>query len=511
MSLFQSNRVSDLGDQKKRSSFADVFRLATFAFLTFFLTSCTEDTTLEPSPSPDQPWTTDGQSNAGFSVSGGIGETGPSANVISGQSYDLAQLIDLGQKNHPSTRIAWEQARQAAAGVGIVEGTFLPIITANVIGGFQDVVTPLPNLRGDTTYVETRAQGIVPNIALQWLLFDFGERQAWKASAEQTAYAANVNFNGTHQALIYNISRSYYQYGAAKENMTIAQQAMKNSLAIQEAADARYANGLGTSIETAQAKQLAAQAKLRLVVAEDGLSDAYQDLLGAIGISPRSKIKIRSSGDRKLPKARSLPTDQLIENALSRRPDVLASYAMVKASEANELAADAAFRPKVFLGAVAADNNGQIQTGALPGVGLQNTTTGVVVGVSVPIYDGQIRENRRRQVQSETASAKAMHEQTMNAAAREIILSSNALTSALATHEAASEVRSAAQLTYDAALEAFGNGLGTMTDLTTAENVLLDAKQAQADAHASALIAASSVAFALGNMTSQSAAARAVQ
>ncbi|MBK0329778.1 TolC family protein [Rhodobacteraceae bacterium F11138] len=423
----------------------------------------------------------------------------------------MAQLIDLGQKSHPSTRIAWEQARQAAAGVGIVEGTFLPVITANVIGGFQDVVTPLPNLRGDTTYVETRAQGIVPNIALQWLLFDFGERQAWKASAEQAAYAANVNFNGTHQALIYNISRSYHQYGAAQQNLSIAQQAMKNSLKIQEAAEARYANGVGTSIEKAQAKQLVAQAKLRLVLAEDGLSDAYQDLLGAVGIAPRSKIKISSAWNRNLPKARALPTDQLIESALSRRPDVLASYAMVEASEANELAAEAAFRPKVFLGAVVADNNGRIQTGALSGVGLQNTTTGVVVGASIPIYDGQIRENRRRQAQSETAAARAAHEQTMNAAAREIILASNALTSALAAHEAASEVRSAAQVTHDAAFEAFNNGLGTMTDLTAAEDVLLDASQAQADAHASALIAASSMAFALGNMTSHSAAARAVQ
>jgi hypothetical protein len=33
--------------------------------------------------------------------------------------YSLPQLIDMGERNNPQTRVAWEQAKQAAEGVGI--------------------------------------------------------------------------------------------------------------------------------------------------------------------------------------------------------------------------------------------------------------------------------------------------------------------------------------------------------------------------------------------------------
>ena len=60
-------------------------------------------------------------------------------------------------------------------------------------------------------------------------------------------------------------------------------------------------------------------------------------------------------------------------------------------------------------------------------------------------------------------------------------------------------------VTYNAAFEAYQNGLGTLTDVTAADSSLLDAREAQADAHAASLLAASSLAFMLGNMTSSSA------
>lgn len=63
--------------------------------------------------------------------------------------------------------------------------------------------------------------------------------------------------------------------------------------------------------------------------------------------------------------------------------------------------------------------------------------------------------------------------------------------------------RPAAKVTYDATFEAYRSGVGTLADATAAETGLLDARQAQADAHASALIAASSLAFLLGAMTSR--------
>lgn len=463
------------------------------------------------SAAPDQPWTRDAGTGDSFAVAGEIDAINEQTPIAPGAALGLPELIDLGQRNNPVTKIAWLEARQAAAAVGLVEGSFLPLITANVVGGVQELVTPIPTLSGGTDYVTTTSRAVVPNLTLAWLLFDFGEREAVRQAAEQIAYAANVNFNGTHQALIYNITRAYYLYGTAREHVSIAQQTRRNSIALLEAAEERYDSGLGTSIETAQARQIAAQAKFRLALAEDGLSDAYQDLLGALGVSPRSKIEVKAATARRLPNARALPTDQLIRDALSQRPDVLASYAAMQASAANERAAEAAFEPKVYLGAVAAQNSGRIQTGSLPGLGVAGQGAGVFVGVSIPIYDGQIRQNRLRQAQDATQVAASNYEQMVNLASREIIVASNALQSALAAHDAAAALRDAAQTSFDATFEAYRNGLGTITAVSVAESGLLDAREAQADAHAAALVAASTLAFALGDMTSRNAPAQALR
>ncbi len=461
------------------------------------------------SDSPDRAWRPEGSttSSSDFSVPADPAVAKLERGVDSQKVYKLTELIDLAQSKNPATRIAWEQARQAALAVGMSEAAYLPTISANVIGGYQNFVTPLPDLSGGTTDVTTTASGFAPNVALEWLVFDFGQRKSLREAAKHNLHAANVSFNGAHQAVIYNVTRSYYLYGAAQSNVKIAEQALANSKRIRDAAQSRYANGIGTTIAVAQSKQLEAEAKYRLVQAQDTLRDRYQDVLAAVGISSLSRIRIASSANRRLPSAQSFPTEQVIEAALSRRPDVIASYAELKASQANEMAAKARFMPKVYLGAIAAMGDGTIQSGNLPGLAGQGTTSGVFVGLTVPLYSGGIREGTRRQAQSAVAAAEASFEKTRNTAVQEIVIASDTLRSALQAYASASELVRAAKVTYDAAFDAYKNGVGTVTDAIEAETGLLDARQAQADAHASALVAASTLAFSLGAMTSRTSAA----
>src|ERR1700730_15181253 len=43
--------------------------------------------------------------------------------------YSLVELIDTAQRRNPATRVAWEQARQAAINVGIARAAYLPALT----------------------------------------------------------------------------------------------------------------------------------------------------------------------------------------------------------------------------------------------------------------------------------------------------------------------------------------------------------------------------------------------
>lgn len=432
----------------------------------------------------------------------------PPPQIVADRSYDLPALIDIAARNNPQTRIAWEEARQAALAVGMVEATFLPSISANVIAGAQRVRTPLPDNATGRSSFSTTAEAVVPALVLEWLVFDFGQRRANADLARHNAFAANIAFNGMHQRVIYNVAVAYYRYGATESQERAARRTLANSRRIADAADARMARGIGTSVEVAQARQMVAQAKLRLVEAEGARRDAYQGLLGAMGVSPTTKVKVSDVSARRLPRRLGEPTVKMIEEALAQRPDVLAAYSRFQASEAGIRAAEASFRPKIYLSAIAASDKASLSVSGLPGLGQQSTSAGVLVGITVPIYSGGLRAAQLQEARSLSNAAREAFVETQDAAAREIVIASDTLRTALAAHAAASELTAAAGVTYDAALKSYQSGVGTITDATIANSGLLDARVAEADAHAAALVAASTLGFALGAMTSRDAPAK---
>jgi outer membrane protein TolC len=460
-----------------------------------------------PSLLPQPASARQGPASTDFGVRGMTETTAlsPAPETRPGHAYKLPELIDVAARNNPATRVAWEQARQAALAVGIAESTFLPNISANVIGGSQQNTTPV-DILGQQRDIDTTVEGATSAVALQWLIFDFGQRRAAANVAKQLSTAANINFNGAHQLLIFNVTRTYYQYGATQTGAEIAGQSLRNSRAILDAAVAREKNGLGTTVEVAQARQQVAQSELRQVTAAGLQQDAYQALLAAMGVSPTLQIKIAGSGGRRLPSPSDVSTDEMVQQALARRPDVLASYAAMKAGQAGIDVAKADFLPKVYMAGVAGQGTGGFDAAGLPTIGQQTAGTGILVGAAVPLYDGGMRAANLKAAESRAAAARATFHKTQEEAVREMVVASNTLRSALASYRAASKLTDAASVTYDAALDAYRNGLGTVTAATAADSGLLDARQARTDAHAASLIAAANLAFVLGTMTSPQAA-----
>jgi outer membrane protein TolC len=91
------------------------------------------------------------------------------------------------------------------------------------------------------------------------LLFDFGERAAVVSAAKQVSTIANIAFTAAHQQVIYKVSLAFYSHAAALARVDTADKALVNAQEVQAAAEARYAHGIGTTVEVAQARQATAQ------------------------------------------------------------------------------------------------------------------------------------------------------------------------------------------------------------------------------------------------------------
>jgi outer membrane protein TolC len=419
--------------------------------------------------------------------------------------YTLPELIDLAQRNNPTTLIAWEQARQAALGVGLVEATFLPELSAEILGGFQHSTLPLPKLLAPKGNIMADTEEAAPSLVVKWLLFDFGRRDALAEAARQMAGAATVGFTGTHQKLIFEVSKAYYALDAERAQLRVAESALASARILQEAAEAKHARGLATVTEVATTQRGTAKAVFDVEHARGDDNDAYHALLEAMGLTPTLKIQIAASSGRDLPSHLVDDVDSLIQWALTRRPDIVAALAKLRASEAGIAAAEASYYPTIGLAGSVSQNLADLQTHGLPGPNFSHVdqpSNAVMLQFKLPLYDGGLRDKsvsiaRSKRLAAEEELAKAQDE-----AVRQVARAFDTLKSALAQYDAARAFVAAADKESDSALQAYRQGVGTLITAATADTQRAQAQSAEAHAYAGALTAAAALAFTTGQLTS---------
>lgn len=430
----------------------------------------------------------------------------PIEKINSEQEYTLADLIHIAQTHNPSTRIAWQEAEQAALAAGMVKSTYLPIITASVIAGRQSFHNQhnieLANLLNIKTRSKDTGHGVVPALTLSWLLFDFGRREAAHQAATEFTVAQHAKFNTTHQLIIFNVARTFFEYNAARQKTALSHEHLLQSNQLLQAAQARFDTGLGTHIDVAQAKQLTAQARLLWVQKQGAERDTYNALLGAMGLPPNTPLNIQNIANSPLPALQQLPTETELQNALAYRPDLLAADAVARAAEQGIELVKADYRPAIGLMAVAATGSASLNFNSAIQTSPNLKGHAVFLGVTLPIYDGGLRRKRLYDAHSKAQAARDLFENTQLIALREIHIAANALRTALEAYEAASELQDATRITYEAAQESYEIGLTSMMLATETSNALLDATQARATAHAAALIASANLAFMMGEIES---------
>lgn len=499
-------------------------RLRDATYITLFgLAGCATSALKLAPERPDRPWTpategngeiVPGRSSAVPAAKGYVLPANPAIeapappSIDQDHAYTLSDLIDLAERTNPDTRIAWNQARDAALAAGIAQSQFLPRIVVSAIGGYQSVHGP--NSLGDSERTDSNSLGGTTSaVSLDWLLFDFGQRRATVDAARQLAIVSDIGFTAAHQRLIHVASLAFYAHAAALARVEAAKDGLANAHVIAAAAQDRLKHGTGTIVEVAQAKQLVAQAELKLVQSQGVAQNSYVDLLAGMGISPLTTLKLADISGRALPQAATDRLEQLIAQSVGRRPDVLSAFTAEKARLAEVKAAQADFKPKLFLSASGSYTSGHIDLSAIPGPGQESPTlnlTGhhvgavVLAGVTMPLFDGGTRAARLAQANDRADSAAATLVEVRDQAIRDIVTADNGLRTALAAHAASATLLDAAQTSYDAALAAYRHGVGSLTEVATAETQLADAQSTRSDAYSAALSAAASLALATGEL-----------
>src|SRR5712692_3982332 len=263
--------------------------------------------------------------------------------------YDLLELIDLAQRTNPETRVAWEGARQAAIGIGLVQSEYFPVLALAALGGYKSVAVPAPKDVAPSGFFRFDLEQAVPMLNLRWLLLDFGRRGNALDAAKERLMSANLAFNRKHQEIIFRVQSAFLALTSLQRKIAVAQSALDAARSVREAAEGQLQSGLATLPEVSLARQQEAQAAFDL---EDALArerDAQVTLAESIGITPTTAIQVTEFSALPAPAALADSVDKVIDRALEKRPDLIAKVAAVRAKEADVRRARAAYFPTLSL------------------------------------------------------------------------------------------------------------------------------------------------------------------
>ena len=400
------------------------------------------------------------------------------ASIDPHRQYSLAELIDIGERNNPKTRISWEHAKQRAHQLGIEKSEYYPLLAGTVLFADQRAIEPFPEPLAPRGYITYELPLIEPQVQLQYLLVDFGARKANVDAARAEAFAAGAQFIKANQDVAYSISADYYALLTAQERLQAAEDILKTAQTTQDAAEARLANGRGTMPDVLNARAETAQAAFDLETADGDEKIARVTLTEAIGVEPSPDIFIDTERDTPLPSALKLPIELLISRAMADRSDLLAQMLEIRHADDEIRAAKSAYWPRILLSGKVAQTSGwptTDQSQAPLGAASEPTWAGAL-SIEWTIFDGGARKNRKAEAESAKRQAVDELRDKRDQAKREVWSGYIAFRTALGQEEAAVALLRAADISYAASLDAYKYGIKNLVDVVTAEKQLATAR-----------------------------------
>ena len=231
--------------------------------------------------------------------------------------------------------------------------------------------------------------------------------------------------------------------------------------------------------------------------------DAEIALAESIGIPPTTPIQIAEFPSLPAAAVLEASVDKVIDQALARRPDLIAKVALLRAKEADVREARAARYPVLALSSNINTISGGVQiTSGNSSTGWFSSTQpsgGVLLSFEWNIFDGGAAHRKIEMAEAERRTAEDEVTIARDKAIQDVWKAYTDVQLALRKVDVSAALVDASQKSYDASFEANRRGLGTLTDLLSARRELSHAQFVELDTKLQLLNASSALAFATGD------------
>lgn len=446
----------------------------------------------------------------------------------------IAELIDYGLRNNPQTKITWNTARSNAFLLYANYNTMYPHVAiteeielvkshfnagtggARLNGGAASIINGTAALNNannitnqNNTVSNTAVQGgtiatggagavynqfLITDLSVNYIMLDFGGRQANIEAARQALFSANWTHNRNLQTVILTIMQTYYNYLAAEATVEAQKENLRDSKNNYESAAARYQAGVSPRVDYLQARSALVNAELLLEQAYNNQNTTLGQLATSIGLSADRKIKVAPMPEN-LPDI-TIESDmaELLNKAKIYRPDLAANYSNYLNALEQVTVQFSAGMPVV---SAFADydrinfihhpsSNGYIASGG--------------IAITAPLFDGFLARNLTKSARAQTEAAYANYKSSEEQAFLDVVTSYYSFKTAVETVRYSKEYLEYAQEAYDVASTGYREGVNSLLDMLAATVTLANARLTFIQARTQYLTSIASLAYATGTL-----------
>lgn len=422
-----------------------------------------------------------------------------------GQRTSLDELMRIALANRPESRIAWAKWKIAAASVDAARSAYLPTFALDLLAGVERTQFPLPASVLPQGSFNADFAAFRPQLAFEWILLDFGRRSAATDAAMALESAESLAYQAHCQQVMLEVSKAYFDLLDLQDDLRVVEAALEDATSLEEAASLGLDAGLSSKQDVFEARRYLAEYRFDHSALRGKIRTASARLAEQAGIDPRHPLVVKNYADIPLPPAIDEPVGQLVENALSDRPDLKARMAELRAAEAAVREAEADFLPSLVASGNAGPSYDAFRVEGYDWVNANEPIYAVGVALRWPFFDGGRRSALLAEAEALAEKASAQVESAKNRTIREVWSAYTDYRSAREKLESARAWVDAATLSFDSALTAFRNGTSPITDVTTRQTGLAKSRAAFSKARNDVFLALAAVQAATGSLTSPSA------
>jgi multidrug efflux system outer membrane protein len=404
----------------------------------------------------------------------------------------LSQLEERALRDNPNVRAAAQRLVQAQAQLGVTRASQLPTVgvSAGVSNSRTSAETPMGVTFGGRSI---KGNEFSVGASFSYELDLWGRVRRAVEAADAQALAAQDDRDGVMLMLSGQVATTYWQLRGLDADIAILNDALATRRESQQLIEARFNAGLSNELDVSRTRIERANAEADIQEAQRQRNTLEHALAVLVGASPSQPV-VAPAAATALPQPPAIPVG-LPASLLGQRPDLAASVATLKAFNAQVGVAEGAFYPSLSL----TGNFGYAsETLSNLAKGSARQFSFGPLALSLPLFEGGRIEANVKLAKARYDEAVANHEGRLLTALREVEDALSDVQQRQKQGDVQAQAQQAATRAVQVAQARYDRGVSTYLDVTDAQRSALAADRAAAQIRTQRLLAAVSVARALG-------------